>query len=106
MVQRLQIWDQRIQLQRHDMAWSWYIPPEWHGVLTLNLLEFLASAVSIYMTIQQLVHISHVLVFTDSSGALGWMHKASFDPVNEGTGATRKGKDVGSVSQLLDSNVN
>ena len=25
------------------MAWRWYPPPpEWHGALTLNLLEFLA----------------------------------------------------------------
>ena len=58
------------------------IPPQWHGKLTLNLLELLASAISIYMTIQQLGHVSHILAFTDSSSALGWMHKASFDPLN------------------------
>ena len=34
------------------------------------------------MTILQLVQGSHILAFTDSSSALGWMHKASFDPVN------------------------
>ena len=48
----------------------------------MNLLEFLASAVTIYMTILQLGQGSHILTFTDSSSALGWMHKASFDPVN------------------------
>ena len=47
-----------------------------------NLLEFLASEVTIYMTILQLGQGSHILSFTDSSSALGWMHKASFDPVN------------------------
>ena len=36
------------------------------------------------MTIHQLEHVSHVLAFMDSSSALGWMHKASFDPVNKG----------------------
>ena len=57
--------------------------PEWHGVIIMILLEFLALEVSIYMNIQQLGHKSHVLAFTDSSITLGWMHKASFDPVNE-----------------------
>ena len=66
------------------MKWHWYIPPKWHGVLTLNVLEFLASLVSIYVTIQKLGHGSHVLYFTYISSALGCMHKASFGPVNEG----------------------
>ena len=34
---------------------------------TLNLLEFLASAISIYMNILQMVQGSHILVLTDSS---------------------------------------
>ena len=58
------------------------IPSEWHGKLTLNLLEILASAVTIYMTILQMGQGSYILAFTDSSSALGWMHKSSFDPVN------------------------
>ena len=57
------------------MAWCWNFSPEWHGVLTLNLLEFLAWNKSIYMTIQQLGHVSHILALTDSSSDLGWMHK-------------------------------
>ena len=48
----------------------------------MNLLEFLASAVTIYMTILQLGKGSHILAFTYSSSALGWTQKASFDPVN------------------------
>ena len=58
------------------------IPYAWNGELTLNLLEFLTSAVTIYMTILQSGKGSHILVLTDSSSALGWMHKASLDPVN------------------------
>ena len=34
------------------------------------------------MTILQLGQRSHILEFTDSLSALGWMHKAYFDPVN------------------------
>ena len=70
------------------MAWRWYIPPEWHGVLTLNLLEFLDSEVSIYMNIRKLGYRYHALAFTDISSALGWMNKASSDPVNEGVHGT------------------
>ena len=66
------------------IAWRCYIPPECHGVIRLNLLEFLASSVSIYMTIQQLGHGDHILAFTDISSSLSWMHKSSFEPVNEG----------------------
>ena len=66
----------------NGLAWRWKIPDTWHGKLTLNLLEFLASVVTIYMTILQLGQGSHILAFTDSSSALGWMHKAYFDPVN------------------------
>ena len=48
----------------------------------LNLLKLLASAVTIYITIIQLGQGSHILEFTDSPSALGWMYKASFDTVN------------------------
>ena len=66
----------------NGLAWRWKIPDAWHGKLTLNLLEFLESAVTIYMTILQLGQGSHILAFKDRSSTLGWMHKASFDPVN------------------------
>ena len=64
------------------LAWRWKILDASHGKPTLNFLEFLASAVTIYITILQLGQGSHILAFTDSSSALGWMHKASFDPLN------------------------
>ena len=54
----------------------------WHGKLTSNLLELLALSINIYMTILQLVQGSNILAFTNSSSALGWMHKSSFDLVN------------------------
>ena len=66
------------------MAWCWYIPPKWHGVLTLNLLELLDSSVSIYMTIQQLGHRDYITAFTNGSISFGCTHKAFVDPVNEG----------------------
>ena len=36
------------------------------------------------MNIQKLGYGTYVLAFTDSSSALGWIHKESFDQVNKG----------------------
>ena len=48
----------------------------------MNLLDFLAPAATIYMKIIQMGQGSHILAFTESYNALGWMNKAYFDPVN------------------------
>ena len=48
-------------------AWRWYISPEWHGILTLNLLEFLYLETSIHMTIQQVGKGYHILVVSSSA---------------------------------------
>ena len=66
----------------NGLAWRWRIPSAWHGELTLNLLEFLELAVTIYITTLQLGEGSHILSFTDSSSSLGWIHKVFFDLVN------------------------
>ena len=71
------------EYSNNGLAWLWIIPASWHGKLTLNLLELLASSVTIYMTILKMVQGSHILAFIDSSSALVWMYKASFDPENE-----------------------
>ena len=68
--------------RENGLAWRWRIPAAWHGKLILNLLEFLASEVTIYMTILQMGQGSHILAFTESSSALGCMQKTYFDPVN------------------------
>ena len=66
----------------NGLVWWWRITSVCHGKLTLNLLEFLASAVTIYMTILKIGQGSHILAFIDISSALGCMYKAYFDPVN------------------------
>ena len=67
----------------NGLEWRCRIPSAWHRKLILNLLELLASSISIYMNLLQLGHGSQILAFTDSSSALGWMQKAFFDPVNK-----------------------
>ena len=48
------------------------------GKLTINLVEFLASAITIYLTIKQTGKSQRILALTDSSSAMGWLYKASF----------------------------
>ena len=45
----------------------------------INVLEFLAAAITIQQTITQAQGRQRILAFTDSSSALGWLFKASFD---------------------------
>ena len=61
------------------MAWRWCIPYKWNGVLTQNLLDFLALERSIHMDIQKLLHGTHVPIFMDISSA-----KAYFNTVKKG----------------------
>ena len=64
------------------VEWHCCIPLQSNNVLILNLLEFLASATSIYMTIQQLGKWYHIIFFTYGSSALGCVHNDSFGPVS------------------------
>ena len=68
--------------KNNGLAWRWRIISEWHSNSILNLLSFLSSAISIYITIQKLVQDSHILALTDSSSAPGWNNKKFSDPVN------------------------
>ena len=65
------------------MVWFWIIHPKLHVVIMLELLELLSLEASIYMTIQKLGQVSHILAFMDSSSSLGWIYKSSFNPVKE-----------------------
>ena len=68
------------------IAWRWQLPTELLGKLSINLLEFIAAIVTIYMSLKILkINESEkgikLLSFTDSSSALGWLHHSTFNPV-------------------------
>ena len=54
------------------------------GQLTINLLEFLAAAVTISLALSKGGVNQKVLAYTDSSSVLGWLHKTSFSEKQEG----------------------
>ena len=59
-------------------AWRYILPPQYIDKLSINLLEFIASTITIYLTITTSNHPHKILALTDSLSALGWLHKASF----------------------------
>ena len=62
----------------NGMAWRYNLPPAMIGIFSINLLEFIASAITIYLTIKSSATPHKILAFTDSSNALGWLYSASF----------------------------
>ena len=60
------------------LAWRWEIPEHMRGKFSINLLEFLAAAITIEMTLQTADKPHKILSLTDNTSALGWMYKASF----------------------------
>jgi len=60
----------------NGLAWRYELPLDLQGIFSINLLEFIAAAITIYMTT---IHQKEcILAFTDSSSALGWLYKAYF----------------------------
>ena len=67
------------------LAWRFKLPTDLIGYFTINLLEFIASAITIDMILRYDTKKNediHILAITDSSSAMGWLHHSTFDPVN------------------------
>ena len=67
-------------------AWRYLIPRRLRNRASINLLEFIGAIVTIHLSLTRDNHKSsypHVLAFTDSSSALGWMHHSTFNPVKD-----------------------
>ena len=63
----------------NGLVWHYDFPDELIGVFSINLLEFIAVAITIYLTIKVEDGPQKLFSFTDSSSALGWLYKASFN---------------------------
>ena len=67
-------------------AWRYLIPENLRNRASINLLEFIGAIVTIHLSLKRDTHKSdypHILAFTDSSSALGWMHHSTFNPVKD-----------------------
>ena len=69
----------------HGRAWTWVIPPHLRGRAHINLLEFMAQLVSIWVDIIECkVHQYDCLLgMGDNTASMGWMRRANFRAKNE-----------------------
>ena len=65
-------------------SWRYALPEDLQGIFSINLLEFIAAILTIKMVIRnkRKDSVLKILSLTDSSSALGWMYKSSFNPLN------------------------
>ena len=59
-------------------AWQWKLPTHLRGRFSINLLEFLASVITIILSLEKSKQNTQIFALTDKSSALGWVFKASF----------------------------
>jgi hypothetical protein len=64
----------------HGRAWRWHIPPSLQGRAHINLLEFMAQLISIWIDIIEEVTRPHdcLLGMGDSTAAMGWLRRSNF----------------------------
>ena len=60
------------------MVWRWKLSDIMIGILTINLLKFQASIITINLTMVVIRGPYAILAFTNSSSTLEWLYKASF----------------------------
>ena len=69
----------------HGRAWSWSIPRELRGRAHINLLEFLAQVVSIWLDIleDRVQPLDCLLGMGDNTASMGWLRRTNFRAKNE-----------------------
>ena len=81
--------------------WRFYLPEEWLGIFTLNILEYIVSIFTAKFEIADTTHpFLSIPTRLDSTTADAWMGKSSFDP--DDTIHTECGRHLGLI--LVDNN--
>lgn len=67
--------------------WRWAIPTPWLGLLNINILEFLAVIIGIWIEVHEgrLTPLSCILAMTDNTSAAGWVRKSNFSELRDGS---------------------
>eukprot|EP00978_Attheya_sp_CCMP212_P013560 scaffold34037_cov42-Attheya_sp.AAC.3 len=65
--------------------WRWAIPIPWLGLLNINILEFLAVVIGIWIEVLEgrLTPLSCILAMTDNTSAAGWVRKSNFSELRD-----------------------
>jgi hypothetical protein len=68
----------------HGVGWRLELPLDLQGLFSINLLEFVGSYIGVVVAAQHHpTKYLRIMAYTDSSSALGWLYKASFNPVTQ-----------------------
>ena len=69
----------------HGRAWGWVIPPKLRGRAHINLLEFLAQVVSIWIDIleKRVKPLDCLLGMGDNTASMGWLRRTNFREKDE-----------------------
>ena len=69
----------------HGRAWTWVLPPPLRGRAHINLLEFIAQVVSIWIDIieKKIQPLDCILGMGDNTASMGWLRRANFRENNE-----------------------
>ena len=69
----------------HGRAWTWIIPPHLRGRAHINLLEFMAQLVSIWIDVieKKIQPLDCLLGMGDNTASMGWLRRANFRELNE-----------------------
>ena len=62
-------------------AWRYHLPLDLQGFFTINVLEFMAAIINIWLLLIRSGKGLKIMNWTDSSSALGWLHHSTFNPV-------------------------
>ena len=62
----------------NGLVWRYRLPPDQIGAFSINLLNLIASAITIHLSLTASTSLQKILAYTNSSSTLGWMYKASF----------------------------
>ena len=64
----------------HGRAWVYFIPIPLQGRAHINLLEFLAQVISIWIDIEEKITqpLDFLLVMGDNTASMGWLRRSNF----------------------------
>ena len=81
-------------------AWRWFIPEKYHGVMSINFLEFITAGINVHLGVleDQPAKGDAFLNITDSCVTDGWMPKSNFSPEGEHSAHFRVARDIGGLT--------
>jgi hypothetical protein len=68
-------------------VWRWKLPTSWQGRFNINILEFMAIIIGVWIEVMEgrVPELSCLLAMSDNTSAAGWLRKSNFREEIDGT---------------------